>query len=176
MGREAGRNNKGEKEMHSTHETKIKNTETPSCEVTEKRVREVVVNYRGRRRDSFLIDSPVVSAHHIRGLLPDNSREHFVALYLDSANKVIGFAVVATGTATTCLAHPREVFQRAVLLGAVSLVIGHNHPSGSPSPSTEDDKVTRVMKEGGGILGIKLLDHVIVTATQHYSFSEAGAL
>lgn len=162
--------------MDSTHVTAIESNGLPVRTVTEKRVREVFVNYRGRRKESVLIDSPAVSAGQIRKLLPDNSREHLVALYLDGGNRLIGFAVVSSGIATSCHAHPREVFQRAILLGAVSLVVGHNHPSGTPSPSVEDHNVTRHLKEGGQILGIKLLDHVIVTATEHHSFADAGDL
>lgn len=139
-------------------------------------VREVVVNYRGRRRPSVLIDSATVVAHHVRKSLPDNSREHIVVLYLDAVHRLIGFAVTATGTANLCHVHPREIFQRAVLLGAVAIVIGHNHPSGQPNPSQEDEKLTQAIKEAGVLLGIKLLDHVIVTQAKHFSFTEAGRL
>lgn len=162
--------------MDSTQVTASQIAEFPVSEVTEKRVREVFVNYKGRKKESVVIDNPSTSARQIRNLLPDNSREHLVSLYLDAGNKVIGFAVVSTGIATCCLVGPREVFQRAVLLGAVAVVIGHNHPSGTPSPSSEDQNVTRVMKEAGKILGIKFLDHVIVTETGHYSFAETGNL
>jgi DNA repair protein RadC len=160
--------------MESVIETAVEN-KNPEA-MTLKTVREVVVNYRGRRRPSVLIDSATVVAHHIRKALPDNSREHIVALYLDAGHKLIGFAVTSTGTANMCQVHPREIFQRAVLLGAVAIVIGHNHPSGQPNPSQEDDKVTQAIKEGGTLLGIKLLDHVIVTQSRHFSFTETGRL
>lgn len=159
--------------MDSTHQTTTESTEAQAVVVNEKRVREVLVNYRGPKKESVKIDAPMVAAHHIRKLLPDNSREHFVALFLDAANSLIGYAVVSTGIANACLAHPREVFQRAILVGAVSVILGHNHPSGRLVPSDEDHRVTRLMREGGDLLGIKVLDHIIVNATEHNSFREA---
>ena len=150
--------------------------ETTESQTTLKTVREIVVNYRGRKRESVLIASPAVTAEQVRKSLPDNSREHCVVMYLDGAHRVIGFAVTSTGSANFCHVHPREIFQRAVLLGAVAIAIGHNHPSGKPIPSPEDQNVTRTIKEAGTLLGIKLLDHVIVTQSEHFSFMEDGQL
>jgi DNA repair protein RadC len=162
--------------MDSTQVKEIKPPKTQISAVTEKHVREVVVNYRGPKKESVLIDSPATTANLVRKFLPDNSREHFVALYLDGSHRLIGYAVAATGTATKCLVHPRELFQRAILLGAVAVAIGHNHPSGQAGPSADDEKVTKVLKEAGNILGIKVLDHVIVTEDEHFSFTQSGTL
>lgn len=137
-------------------------------------VREVTAIYRGARKAVDQITQPRHAATLIQKVLPDNSREHFVALYLDGASKVIAFSVVATGTANSCPVHPREIFQRAILAGAVSLIIGHNHPSGALTPSEEDRKLTRRLKEIGELLGIKLLDHVIVGESAFHAFSESG--
>jgi DNA repair protein RadC len=134
-------------------------------------VREVTAVYRGARRAVDKMESPESVAAFLRKILPDNSREHFMALYLDGGHKVIAFSVVSTGTANSCHVHPREIFQRAYLTGAVSIIVGHNHPSGQVEPSQEDRKITNQLADVAKILGIKLLDHVIVTDSAFYSLS-----
>ena len=91
----------------------------------------------------------------------DDAREHLVAIYLDARLRPIGDAIVSIGTASSTAAHPREVFQMAVALGAVALVIGHSHPSGDVSPSDADLAVTRRIAAAGRLLGIELLDHIV---------------
>lgn len=136
-------------------------------------VREVSVNYKhSKDLPSKFVNSPETAASIIRELLPNNSQEHFIALYLNGAHTVIGYSVVFTGTANACTVHPREVFQNAVALGAVALIVGHNHPSGNCEPSEADNAVTTRLKAGGDLLGIKLLDHTIVTDDKHYSYQE----
>ena len=139
-------------------------------------VREVTAVYRGPRRAANAMRTPKAAADFVRKLLPDNSREHFIVLHLDGAHQVIGYAVVATGTANACLIHPREVFQGAVLMGAVALIISHNHPSGDDTPSAEDLKMTANLKEAAQLLGMKILDHVIVTDEGFHSLMEEGRL
>jgi DNA repair protein RadC len=139
-------------------------------------VREVTAVYRGPRRAGNAMRTPKAVADFVRKLLPDNSREHFVVLHLDGAHQVIGYAVVATGTANSCVVHPREVFQGAVLMGAVALIISHNHPSGDDTPSSEDLKMTVNLKEAAQLLGMKILDHVIVTDEGFHSLMEEGRL
>jgi DNA repair protein RadC len=90
---------------------------------------------------------------------------------------------VTSGTATSCLAHPREVFRAAIREGAVAVVCVHNHPSGDPAPSAADVQVTRQLREGAKAVDIEFLDHVIVglagtdpTGRGYYSFREAGVI
>ena len=139
-------------------------------------VREVTAVYRGPRRATTKVRGPSDAAQFIRRVLPDNSREHFVVLHLDGSHQVIGYAVTATGAANFCQVHPREIFQGAILAGAVALIVAHNHPSGDTTPSREDKAMTTRLKEGAQLLGFKLLDHVIVTDTELYSSSEEGTL
>lgn len=134
-------------------------------------VREVTAVYRGARRAVEKMSGPDTFAAFFRKVLPDNSREHFMALYLDGAHKVIAYSIVSTGSANACHVHPREIFQRAYLTGAVSIVVGHNHPSGQLDPSQEDRKLTGRLAEVAEILGIRLLDHVIVTDSAFYALS-----
>ena len=139
-------------------------------------IREVSVNYRGPRRATAFIGKARDAADFIRRVLPDNAREHFVTLYLDAGHKVAAFAVTATGTANSCPVHPREVFQGAVLTGATAILVGHNHPSGDPLPSTCDREITAKLKDAGTLLGIKLLDHVVLGDEGFYSFAEQGEI
>ncbi len=125
-------------------------------------IREVAIRYVGaRRRVSEKISSPAQAAAYFRRRIHDDAREHFVALYLDGRHRAIADAIVSIGTATASLVHPREVFQPAIAVGACALLIGHNHPSGDPTPSPEDLEVTRRLAEAGRILGVTLLDHVV---------------
>ena len=141
-------------------------------------VREISIRYRGPKRGKGFDPSrsPAEAARFIRRVLPDNVREHFVALFLDGQNAVAGFYVVATGTAASCPVHTREVFQGAILAGALALVVGHNHPSGSVDPSPEDRAVTKQLSNAGTLLGIPVLDHIIVGGDEFYSFREKGQL
>lgn len=88
--------------------------------------------------------------------------EQFVVFMLNTRRKMIGFTLVATGTLDTLLVHPREVFKPAIVQAAGAIVVAHNHPSGDPSPSEQDIKVTRDLCRAGQLLKIELLDHVIM--------------
>ena len=75
----------------------------------------------------------------------------------------------------TCL-NPREVFMRALLIGASSIVLCHNHPSGDPEPSRQDMEMTKRFKESGELLGLPVMDHIIIGGSDYYSFMENGLL
>ena len=131
-------------------------------------LREVRVNYFPTVAAKFLVRHPCGVAESVRSILTDNSREHFVALYLDGNHAVVAYSIVAIGCANMVSVHPREIFQRALLVGAVSLLISHNHPSDSLVPSTDDLQMTTKLNDCAKLLGLKLLDHVIV-GTEAYS-------
>ncbi len=122
------------------------------------------------------IGSPADVHAHFRERLADERREHFMVLLLDGRHRVMGEAQVSQGTLTASLVHPREVFRVAVREAAAALVLVHNHPSGDPTPSSEDRSVTRRLMEAGELLGIRVVDHVVVAAEGFCSFSEAGLL
>jgi DNA repair protein RadC len=86
-------------------------------------------------------------------------------LYLDGRHRPIAYSLLSIGTATASLVHPREVYQPAVLLGAVAILALHNHPSNDPRPSTEDRDLTQRLAEAGRTIGIELLDHIVWTRT-----------
>ena len=145
------------------------NTIENGPQYTDTFIREVRATYQQTTSAVSGIKGPDDVAEFVRSILTDNSREHFVALYLDGAHQVAGYSIVSIGTANSAMAHPREVFQRAILAGAISIIIAHNHPSGVLTPSDEDHKVTQRLKDAGEILGIRLLDHLIVTDAGHQS-------
>jgi DNA repair protein RadC len=93
-------------------------------------------------------------ARSIYGTL-DADKEHFLLLTLNNKNRVHGFKVVSTGSLTASLVHPREVWRAALHLCAAAVIFVHNHPSGDPAPSQEDQEITRRLKETGDMLGIR---------------------
>ena len=99
-------------------------------------------------------------------------KEHFVALYLDSQSRLIEDRIVSIGILDTTLVHPREVFEPAVVLRSSSIIIAHNHPSGSVEPSSEDREITNKLLETGRIMDIMIRDHIIVSDSEHFSFQQ----
>lgn len=140
-------------------------------------IREVYVSYGVERTiECSTIRSALGAANFFRKITPDNSREHVIALYLDASHKPISYSLVATGSATECTVHPREIFQRAVLVGAKAIIMAHNHPSQSVDPSKSDHDITRRIRDAGELLDIKLLDHIVFSDSKHFSFLEKGFL
>ncbi|MAG31425.1 MAG: hypothetical protein CL908_11125 [Deltaproteobacteria bacterium] len=101
-------------------------------------------------------------------------QESFQVLLMDGRHRLICVEQVSIGTLTASLVHPREVFRQAVRNAAAALLLVHNHPSGDPSPSAEDRAVSERLRVAGELLGIRVLDHIIVSDSGYYSFREAG--
>lgn len=102
----------------------------------------------------------------------NEEQEHFIVMALNGAGEIIYTNVVTIGLVNRTLAHPREVFAEALKERAIAIVLVHNHPSGSLEPSTEDIKLTESMVKSGRILGIKVLDHLVISKDGFYSFAE----
>jgi DNA repair protein RadC len=148
----------------------------PCNQATTVHIREVTAKYRrGKQTLSKVEDARGVWTFASK-VVWDNSREHFIALFLDAAHQVVSYSVLAIGTANACHVHPRELFQHAVLSGAVAIIVAHNHPSGSVEPSNADRDITRRLEKAGELLGIPLLDHVVFTDEGYFSFAERGWL
>ncbi len=114
----------------------------------------------------------ILSAKDIWKLCVDilsSKKEHFLAFYLDTQSRVIERQIVSIGTLESSLVHPREVFEPAVALHAASVIVAHNHPSGSLIPSKSDVELTRRLVEAGKILGIRLENHIILTEKDYFS-------
>ena len=106
----------------------------------------------------------------------DADKEHFLLLAMNNKNRVNGFKVISTGSLTASLVHPREVWRAALHLCAAAVIFVHNHPSGDPAPSQEDQEITRRLKETGDMLGIRVLDHVVLGSERFFSFSDRGLI
>lgn len=112
----------------------------------------------------------VLDEDHVLELLADirsKPQEHFVVITLDGANRLIEKRIITIGTLNASLVHPREVFADAITDRAAGIIVAHNHPGGTLEPSGPDVVVTKRLRAAGELLGIRLLDHIIVTATSH---------
>lgn len=98
-------------------------------------------------------------------------KEHLRGLYLNSHNRVIHDEVISIGTVNANLVHPREVFRPAIEYSAAAIVLAHNHPSGTATPSTQDIEITEQLIQVGKLMGINILDHVIITRDTYMSIS-----
>jgi len=99
-------------------------------------------------------------------------REHFLVVGLDAKHAVIGINTVSIGSVTMSIVHPREVFKPLILMNASAVLLSHNHPSGDATPSPEDRALTRRLKDGGELLGIAVLDHLVLGEDRYYSFAD----
>lgn len=109
---------------------------------------------------------------HIRA----EDKEHFIALYLNARNTVIGEEAISVGSLNANIVHPREVFRPAITRAAAAIVLAHNHPSGDVTPSQEDLNLTARLVEAGRLLGIEILDHLIVSESRFLSLRSESYL
>jgi DNA repair protein RadC len=102
--------------------------------------------------------------------------EQFKVMLVNRANKVLGIFELSTGGVTGTVADPKLIFAAAIKGAACGIIMAHNHPSGNLAPSQADIDLTRKIKEGGRLLEIQLLDHIILTSEGYYSFADEGLL
>ena len=114
--------------------------------------------------------------NHYRYPLSQSTQESFHILILDNKHRALKMRMVTTGTLNQSLVHPREVFAPAIQLRAAAIILIHNHPSGDPEPSQQDVDITKRLAKVGGIVGIKILDHVIIGKDRYYSFMDEGRM
>jgi len=110
----------------------------------------------------------------MKSKLKDYHKEHFYIIALNSRNYSI--AEVSVGSIDASVVHPREVFAEAIKNKAVSVIFVHNHPSGDPEPSEDDLETTKQLTEAGKILGIDVIDHIIVTKNNYFSFKDGNLI
>ena len=136
--------------------------------------KEVSMNYPTL---SYAIKSPEDAAHIGKEFMRihEEPEEYMYMICMNTKNKVIGVFEVSHGTVSSSLVSPREVFQKALLANAVSVIFLHNHPSGDPAPSREDIEVTKRLVEAGKLLNVEVLDHIIV-GDSYTSLKEKGYL
>jgi len=109
-------------------------------------------------------------------LMRDLRKEVFKVLLLNRANRLIKEVFISEGTLDASIVHPRDVFREALLESAAGVILIHNHPSGNPSPSEEDLRITKQLVEAGRLLGIKVYDHIILAGESHRSLADEGLL
>lgn len=129
-----------------------------------------------RSGDSYKINSPADAADLIMVELREFKQEILKVLLLNTKNVVIGIHNASVGSLNSSIVHPREIYKEAIRKSAASIIMVHNHPSGDPSPSSEDIAATTRIKEVGKIVGIELLDHVIVGDGKYISLREKNLL
>ena len=115
------------------------------------------------------VKSPEDAIKTVKKQLKGKKKEHFLVLSLDTRNHLINTNTISIGSLDSSIVHPREVFKEAFSASAASVIFVHNHPSGDPTPSEDDIKLTRRLVETGEIMGIEVLDHIIVCDKVHLS-------
>ena len=137
--------------------------------VSLKMIKESSVLYANRR-----ISKPNEIVDLLKIFLEDCDREKLIVCCLNTKNEPTSISVVSVGSLNTSIVHPREVFKTAVMSNSASIILAHNHPSSDVTPSKEDIDITERIKQGGNILGIKLLDHLILGDGKYLSLLEKG--
>jgi DNA repair protein RadC len=146
----------------------------PSNEYGVPRYRVTLVRDNRAVPPSSPLTTSVAAAAILRPLFAGLDREQFLVCGLDAKNCIIGVNVVSIGSLTLAIVHPREVFKPLLLMNAAAWICAHNHPSCDVTPSEEDRVLTNRLKQGADLLGIRLLDHLILTEERCYSFADQG--
>jgi DNA repair protein RadC len=136
----------------------------------------------GRRRQSgaslekMVVKDSSEVARYLQGMLKDFQQEVFGVVFLNRSNRVNHFEIISKGGITGTVADPRIILKKALEEDAVSLILCHNHPSGSVKPSRADEELTLKIKEAARFLDIRVLDHIIVSEYGYYSFADEGVI
>ena len=113
---------------------------------------------------------------HFHERLCDYRKEVFLALLLDSKNRLIREVQISEGSLNASIVHPREVFAPVLKESAAAILFVHNHPSGDPTPSREDLDITQRLKQVGDIMGVRVLDHIIIGNGDYVSLADQGLI
>jgi DNA repair protein RadC len=136
----------------------------------------------GRRRkiDDKILPAKITSSsnafEHLQPIMMDLDHEEFWIIFLNNANRIIDKTCISKGGFTGTIVDIRLVFREAVSRKATGILISHNHPSGTLKPSEQDINLTKKIREGGALLDIQLIDHLILAQDKYYSFRDNGIL
>lgn len=122
------------------------------------------------------VSKPETIANYFMERLRHKKNECFVEVFIDAKCQMTGYKTISEGSLTTAIVHPREVYKYAIEHATYSIVVLHNHPSGDPSPSAEDLKLTKRLQSAGEVIGIPLLDHIIIGNQTYKSLREESYL
>jgi DNA repair protein RadC len=120
--------------------------------------------------------TPRAAAEFLLPTFGARSTEHFGVVHFDSKYRVLRTVVVAIGTLNSTNVEPREVFREAIVGAAAAILVFHNHPSGDPTPSRDDENLTRRLRAAGTLVGIEVVDHLVLGDTRYCSLKEMGRL
>jgi len=129
---------------------------------------------RSKLEETVTIRSPKDAADLVSERLRYLQKEHFVCLFLNTKNCVVGQETLSMGSLNASIVHPREVFRAAIQRSSAAIICVHNHPSGDPTPSPDDIDLTERLTEAGSIIGIEVLDHIIIGDQKFISLKEHG--
>lgn len=132
--------------------------------------------YKDNTRDFTTIGGKNDLINYLRSDIGFSGREEFKVLYLDTANHLIDDKVLFQGTLDRSAIYPREIVKEALLHDAKSIIFAHNHPSGNITPSKKDIELTNSMRPLFEEMGLRLLEHIIITRDSYFSFLEEGLL
>ena len=129
-----------------------------------------------KRGERSVVTCPEDAADYAAPRLRYENREHMCVMLLNVKNHILSWETISIGSLDASVVHPREVFKPAIIKGAASIILVHNHPSGDPTPSKEDLEVTARMVQVGKIMNISVLDHIIVGGDKFVSLKEKGVI
>ena len=134
----------------------------------------VLVKESARNYNAAALDMPYIIVNMLNDIyrLNRQAEERVYMIALDNKNKPLGVFEISHGSGNFSVCNPREIYIRALLCGAFSVILAHNHPSGDPTPSRLDIEMYADIKEAGRILGVKLLDSIVIGNDQYFSFEE----
>jgi len=136
----------------------------------------------GRRLSDFspakktILRSPIHAVDYMQSRLKLKKQEIFLVVLLDIKSQVIKVEEISKGGLAKSIVHPREVFKTAIRASAAGIILGHNHPSGNTTASSEDINITNKLIEAGNIIGIKVIDHLIIGDNSYLSMREEGLI
>lgn len=133
-------------------------------------------DWKKDKKDVVAITGKNDLINYLRSDIGFSDREEFKAVYLNTANHVIASKTLFQGTLDRSIVYPREIVKEALLLEAKSVIFAHNHPSGNRTPSKKDIELTNSMKDLFEEMGLRLLEHIIITRDSYFSFLEEGLL
>ena len=143
------------------------------------KVGEVKLSYKPKNISKYKVTSSEDAYKYLLSTYKKGTicyKEYFKVLFLNQANQVLGYTLISGGGITETTADVRLIFQAALLTNSVAMILAHNHPSGNLKPSPEDIRLTKQVREAAQIMRIKVLDHIILSDTEYYSFADEGML
>jgi DNA repair protein RadC len=132
------------------------------------------VDGAGEAADRAVVKTPEDAAALVQARLKDKKKEYFLAVLLDTRNRLIKVAEISVGSLDSSIVHPREVFKEAISASAAGVIFVHNHPSGDTEASEDDLRLTKRLSDAGEIVGIDVLDHIIIGGKSYTSMKRTG--